>query len=188
MRRVLYAVVAATILVANGASANPGPSAHKDVRAHKSHHPHKVLHAQPVKRLPVGAVSVVLHGVSYWVSNNVYYVKEGSNYVVVSAPAGRRIKHLPDGAVVVTQGGVRYYRHAGVHYKWLAAEHVYEVVKLEAPEIKPAKKYTTGQVLKHLPDGADTILINGVQYFRFNGQYFMPTERNGDRVFVVVQL
>jgi len=188
MRTVIYAVVAAAILVANSASANPGHTAKKHVRVHNSHHPHKVLHAHPVKRLPAGAVSIVLHGISYWVANNVYYVKEGGNYVVVSAPVGQRIKHLPDGAVVVTHGGVRYYHHAGIHYKWHPAERVYEVVKLETPDLKPAKTYPTGHVLKHLPDGANAILVNGVQYFRFNGQYFMPTERNGDRVFVVVQL
>lgn len=147
-------------------------------------HPHKGHH-KPVKHLPAGAVGVVISGVNYWLAGDIYYKKKGKSYVVVTVPVGAKVRVLPEGAVVVKRHGQQLFFHSGIYYRWMPKAKKYEVVALKTLE---SSRYTTGQVLTYLPDGARAVLINGVQYFRYSGRYLMPTERNGKDVYVVVEL
>lgn len=173
MYKIIVGLVAAGILFANATTASAAPGTH--------HH----RHAQ-VKHLPVGAVHIVIAGVKYWLADGVYYRKADNRYVVVKSPVGAKVKYLPNGAVVVKRGGKQYFHHAGIYYRWLPAVREYEVVKLE--KVPVAKAYRLGSVLETLPNGANATLVNGVQYFTLNKQYFMRSERSGKTVYVVVDI
>ena len=147
---------------------------------------HVHVHHKPIKRLPATAINIVFGGIKYWLSDGVYYRKQGNNYVVVKAPTGVKVRFLPNGAKVVKRNGKTFYVHGDVYYRWLPGKQRYEVVKLST---KPAAKvYKLGQVVTVLPNGANSVRINGIQYFSFNGHYFMPSQREGKSVYVVVDV
>lgn len=172
MKRTILGLIATGILFVNASSVNAGPGA----PPHHGHH-------RPVDYLPATAAHLVVEGVKYWLSDGMYYRKSGKQYIVVEAPEGVRLRHLPDGSVVVKHNGKQYFRHAGVYYRWVPASHEYEVV---IPEVSRQASLPLGSVLEKLPNGANATLFNGVQYFTFNGQFFIQTERSGKTVYVVV--
>ena len=173
MKKTVVGFIAVGILLANASSVNAAPGS--------SHH----RHHGPVEFLPATAAHLVVEGVKYWLSDGVYYRKKGERYIVVEAPKGAKMRHLPNGAVLVKRNGKQYFRHAGVYYRWAPSSNEYIVVM---PEQSMASDYPLGSVLTKLPDGANAILIKGVQYFSFNDQVFMPTQRSGKVVYVVVDI
>ena len=173
MKKALFGFVVVGILIANAGSVNAAPGGH-----------HSRPHG-PVDFLPATAAHLIIEGVKYWLSDGVYYRKAGEHYVVVEKPPGS-LRHLPNGAVVVKRGGHDYFRHGGVLYRWVPAVREYQVVEVIKTSV-PAR-YQLGSVLDTLPNGAYAQLVNGVQYFTLNGQFFMPSEVNGQSVYVVVDI
>lgn len=156
--------------------------------------------------LPFGFVSLSVGGNPYFYQGGYFYRPAPVGYVVVQAPLGASVVSLPGSAVRVAIGGAIYYQYADTYYQWQPAARAYVVVPppagapvaaapaVPAPApVPPAPSgpnggYAPGQVLEELPTGYTAEVINGVQYYRYGGNYFMPTQRDGHEVYVVVQL
>ncbi|GAA5445970.1 hypothetical protein Misp06_04177 [Microbulbifer sp. NBRC 101763] len=164
--------------------------------------------------LPRGHVRVAVGGHPYYYHGGHFYRHGPRGYVVVNAPLGASVVTLPSRAVQVQVGGATYYRYADAYYQWVPASRTYVVVAPPAPvavvpvpapvvavpTVAPAPAtvpatpnpgpdgFQPGQVVETLPTGYAAEIINGIQYYRYGGNYFMPTQRDGREVYVVVKL
>nr|WP_284500418.1 DUF6515 family protein [Microbulbifer sp. GX H0434] len=154
--------------------------------------------------LPFGFVSLAVGGNPYYYHSGYFYRPAPTGYVVVTAPLGAAVASLPGSAVRVQIGGTAYYQYADAYYQWYPARRAYVVVPPPAgapvavttatpaaPATVPSGPnggYAPGQVLEELPVGYTAEVVNGVQYYRYGGNYFMPTQRDGREVYVVVQI
>lgn len=154
-----------------------------------------------VPLLPVGYVNLAVAGNPYHYHGGNFYRPARNGYVVVSAPLGASVLTLPGSAVQVQIGGFSYYQYGDAYYQWQPRANRYVVVPPPAGmtagmvvastgpvggTTQPA--YAPGQVVDVLPVGYAAEVINGVQYYRYGGHYFMPTQRDGREVYVVVQI
>ncbi|SEA43330.1 DUF6515 family protein [Microbulbifer marinus] len=151
--------------------------------------------------LPAGYISLAVGGNPYYYHGGYFYRPAPSGYVVVSAPLGASVLSLPASAVQIQIGGFTYYQYADAYYQWHPAHRAYVVVPppAGAPVAAPPPAggapvaggpsgYAPGEVLESLPPGYTAEVINGVQYYRYGNDYFMPTQRDGREVYVVVRL
>ncbi|MFA0791063.1 DUF6515 family protein [Microbulbifer echini] len=162
--------------------------------------------------LPREHVRVAVGGRPYYYHGGHFYRHSPRGYVVVSAPLGASVVTLPASAVPVQVGGLTYYQYADSYYQWIPANRSYVVVAPPAPvAVVPAPApvvtvpapapatipatpnpgpngFQPGQVVETLPTGYTAEMINGIQYYRYGGNYFMPTQRDGREVYVVVKL
>ncbi len=177
MKTLLISVLTGAILLGNTVVAEAAPGHGKP----KHYHAH-------VKQLPKGTWDFVFKGTKYWISGGIYYRKQGTYFITVKAPVGATVHYLPDGAVRVVHKGHSYFRHAGVYYRWLPKQKRYEIVTIGNPVEVPTSALALGTVLTKLPDGAYATSINGVQYFSYRGQYLLPTLKEGQQVYVAVDV
>lgn len=151
--------------------------------------------------LPAGFVNLAVGGVPYYYHGGYYYRPAPSGYVVVNAPLGAAVLTLPASAVQVQIGGFTYYQYGSSYYQWQPHMGRYVVVPQPATVVASAAPmaaapvvgatqpaYAPGQVVNELPVGYTAEVINGIQYYRYGGHYFMPTQRDGHEVYVVVQV
>ncbi|KUJ82848.1 hypothetical protein AWR36_009815 [Microbulbifer flavimaris] len=149
--------------------------------------------------LPRGYLSLAVGGRPYYFHSGHFYRHGPAGYVVVSAPLGASVVSLPASAVQVQIGGAVFYQYANAYYQWHPARRAYVVVPPPAgavavpaaaatPTSPGTSPYSPGQVLDSLPAGYTAEVINGVQYYRYGNDYFMPTQRDGREVYVVVQI
>lgn len=68
-------------------------------------------------RLPDGHRVVRVNGQRYYCQNGVFYQKERSGYVVVSAPIDATVAVLPAGSKIVWIGGIKYYHSGRAYYR-----------------------------------------------------------------------
>ncbi|WKD49516.1 DUF6515 family protein [Microbulbifer spongiae] len=153
--------------------------------------------------LPLGHVRVAVGGRPYYYHGGHFYRHSPRGYVVVAAPLGASVVTLPASAVRVQLGGVTYYQYGDAYYQWYPATRTYVVVAPPAPAPAPVavvpapapaspnpgpNGFLPGQVVETLPNGYAAEVINGIQYYRYGGNYFLPTQRDGREVYVVVKL
>ncbi|MBB5211336.1 DUF6515 family protein [Microbulbifer hydrolyticus] len=150
--------------------------------------------------LPGGFINMAVGGRPYYYGGGYFYRPAPSGYVVVSAPLGASVLTLPSSAVQVQIGGFSYYQYGGAYYQWQPQVNRYVVVPAPAGVTTTttttvtttggpvASAYNPGQVLDNLPAGYTAEVVNGVQYYRYGEHYFMPTQRDGREVYVVVQI
>lgn len=146
--------------------------------------------------LPFGYVDMVVGGNPYYYQGGHFYRPAPTGYAVVSAPLGAAVLTLPASAVRVQIGGFSYYQYADAYYQWQPRSNRYVVVPPPAGTavaaapvaVSSAAAFNPGQVIETLPSGYAAEVINGVQYYRYGGHYFMPTQRDGREVYVVVQI
>ncbi|MFS1524071.1 DUF6515 family protein [Microbulbifer sp. 2304DJ12-6] len=155
--------------------------------------------------LPLGHVRVAVGGRPYYYHGGHFYRHGPRGYVVVAAPLGASVVTLPASVVQVQLGGVTYYQYGNAYYQWVPATRTYVVVAppvpapapvavVPAPAPAPATPnpgpngFLPGQVVETLPTGYAAEVINGIQYYRYGGNHFLPTQRDGHEVYVVVKL
>ncbi|WP_226703680.1 DUF6515 family protein [Microbulbifer elongatus] len=151
--------------------------------------------------LPAGYVNLAVGGSPYYYHGGYYYRPAPSGYVVVEAPLGAAVLTLPDSAVRIQIGGLTYYQYGPSYYQWRPQMNRYVVVPAPATVVASApapvagppvgstqSSYAPGQVVDQLPVGYTAEVINGIQYYRYGGHYFMPSQRDGREVYVVVQV
>lgn len=153
--------------------------------------------------LPAGFVNLAVGGHPYYYQGGYFYRPAPAGYVVVSAPLGASVLTLPASAVRVQIGGFTYYQYDNAYYQWQPRASRYVVVPAPAGVATVVSSapvpsgpvagatqvaYNPGQVVETLPVGYTAEVINGVQYYRYGGHYFMPTQRDGREVYVVVQI
>lgn len=155
--------------------------------------------------LPAGFVSLGVGGHPFFYHGGYFYRPAPAGYVVVDAPLGASVVSLPASAVRIEISGITYYQYADAYYQWHLARRAYVVVPPPAgAPAEPSKGnmgpfapmpaepgpsgYAPGEVLESLPIGYTAEVINGVQYYRYGSDYFMPTQRDGHEVYVVVHI
>lgn len=140
-----------------------------------------------VKVVPKGAVVVKHRGVNYRYHNGVYYRNTDRGFSVVLPPVGIVINALPKHAHKVFSHGEPYYVLEGVYYKRI--NNGYVVVK--APNYEASSVSSTYQLGMHydeLPDGAQPVKVDGVQYFTYAGLYFLPQSIKGNVTYLALKL
>jgi hypothetical protein len=135
-----------------------------------------------VRRLPRVAVTLSLGGVLFYYAEGIYYRHYPSGFVVAVPPVGLIVPVLPVGYTVLRIHGGTYYYYADVYYVWDANRRAYRVV--EAPQTYETLQ--PGDIVESLPDGAYTVTIDGVQYYRYGGIYFLQSVQDDRVVYVVV--
>lgn len=135
-----------------------------------------------IRSLPRVALTISLGGLLFYYADGVYYRHHQSGFVVSVPPVGLIVPTLPLGYVMLQLHGLTYYYYGNVYYIWDSSHRGYRVV--EAPEAY--ETYQPGDVVHVLPDGAYSVTIDGVQYYRYQGIYFMQSIQNDRIVYVVV--
>ncbi len=141
------------------------------------HRPGYTIHT-----IPKVAVTVTLGSLVYYYADGIYYRRHDSGYIVIVPPIGLIVPVLPLGYTVFHFYGGTYYYYAGVYYVWDIDHRAYRVVDLPDEYIE----YEPGDIIDKLPDGAYTVTIDGVQYYRYGGVYFLQSIQGERVVYVVV--
>jgi hypothetical protein len=111
---------------------------------------------------------------SYWGTHNYLHFYHGYYNSYYLPKIGFRCNVLPYGYYPFFWGDYQYFYSDGLYYQYDNDE--YTVVE---PPI--------GAEITTLPDKAQSIVINGVQYYELNGVYYMPvTKDDGSIVYEVV--
>ena len=134
-----------------------------------------------VRRLPRLAITLSLGGILFYYADGLYYRHHDGTYIVTAPPVGLIVTNLPVGYTVFVYSGRTYYYYADVYYIWDTRYNGYRVV--EAP--LDYATYEPGEIVDELPDGAYSVTINGVQYYRYADIYFMQAIQ-GDRIVYIV--
>ncbi len=110
----------------------------------------------------------------YWGTHNYYHYNRGYYRTYYGARIGYTCTVLPYGYYPFYWGDYQYYYSDGLFYQYDDSQ--YTVV--EPP---------VGAEVTTLPDNAQSIMINGVQYYEVNGVYYQPvTKDDGTVVYEVV--
>jgi len=132
--------------------------------------------------IPKVAVTVTLGSFVFYYADGIYYRRHHSGFIVIVPPIGLIVPMLPVGYTVFYLHGVTYYYYAGVYYVWDLHQHAYRVVDVPAV----SDEYRPGDIVDTLPDGAYTVTIDGVQYYRYGEIYFMQAIQGERIVYIVV--
>lgn len=139
-----------------------------------------------IPRLPALSLTLSVGGIVYFYHDYLFYRHYPTGYVVVAPPLGALVPTLPVGYVVIFTLGRYYYVYENTYYIWDDGVVAYRVV--EAPYVEGGEdyEYHLGDIVEQLPDGAQTVSIKGVQYYVYQGIYFLPSVQNGEIVYIVV--
>jgi len=132
--------------------------------------------------IPKVAVTVTLGSLVFYYADGIYYRRHNSGFMVIVPPIGLIVPVLPVGYTVFYLHGITYYYYADVYYVWDLHHRAYRVVDVPAV----SDEYRPGDIVDTLPDGAYTVTIDGVQYYRYGGVYFMQAIQGERIVYIVV--
>ncbi|MEN8146505.1 MAG: DUF6515 family protein [Campylobacterota bacterium] len=135
-----------------------------------------------IRTIPKVAVSVSLGSLLFYYSHGIYYRHHLNGFIVILPPIGLIVPVLPVGHIPFHVYGRTYYYYADVYYVWDIHHRAYRVV--EVPEA--GEPYQPGTIVDTLPDGAYTVTIDGVQYYRYGEVYFMQSVQGERIVYIVV--
>ena len=136
-----------------------------------------------VRTLPSAVISLILGDVTFYYASGIYYRRHIDRYIVTLPPPGLIVPLLPAAHVAILLNGTTYYYYGGIYYLWDDSYYGYRVV--DAPSTVTGD-YRPGEVVDRLPDGAYSVTINGIQYYRYRGLYFLQTIQNDRIVYIVV--
>lgn len=132
--------------------------------------------------LPPKTTTVIVGGVTYYYYNGVYYVKQGSGYVVVGAPPGAVVQVLPDASAPVHVEGAAPLEYAnGAFYQKQPASADAQAARYEV--VKPP----AGVVVTELPVGAEEKTAGDVAYYTHDGTWYRPFYSGSSVVYMVVE-
>ena len=128
------------------------------------------------KKIPHSRVSVY-NGVNYHYADGIYYRPYQGGYTIVRPPVGIHVNVLPPGFATLILAGTSYYYLNDVYYIQIQPN-IYKVVE------KPDEKIICleySEFISQLPQGAESISINGKNYYRVNDIYYEKiTSENGE--------
>lgn len=116
---------------------------------------------------------VYVSGDPFYYAEGVYYIKQGSRYIVVPPPENVVVTELPKDCDRITGNDKNYKNCGGVFY--VKNKDGYKAVK--AP---------VGVVVKKLPEEADKLEIDGATFYLFLGTYYKPYQSGDDAVYMIV--
>jgi len=125
-------------------------------------------------RASVGVGGRGFYGPSYWRNNGYYHYRHGYYGTYYAPRLGFSIGFLPYGYYPFYFGDAEFYYSGGLFYQYDNSE--YTVV--EPP---------VGAEVNTLPSNAQSIMINGEQYYEANGVYYLPITKDDGSVTYQVQ-
>lgn len=133
-----------------------------------------------VHKAPSKGISVNFGGVSFIFNEGFYYRYGHQGYTVVRPPSGLKVRYLPNGHEKVIVKGRSYYAVQGIYYVF--DNGYYRVVEapggtiIRSTTILPTQSssFQLGNSYSALPQGAESVTINGQQYFQYRDIYFLP--------------
>jgi Family of unknown function (DUF6515) len=142
--------------------------------------PYYAYYDQP----PVGAMILVVAGVTYLVSQQGSYQKQTTSsegktvYQAVPAPEGAQLKTLPAGRALVTTSGTTYYLYSNTFYRRVVQGTQEQFVVVSPP---------AGVVfVPALPADFQVVQLN-TMYFAEGGRYYVPyLSADGKELYVLV--
>ena len=137
--------------------------------------------------VPRDARDIHFHGATYRYHDGVYYRKMEGAFHVVRPPPGIRVHTLPPKPDVIVIDGETYYVAEGVYYYKSGDDYIV----VDEPKVSAPRRHTTyvsGQFYSDLPSQAKPVKINGIQYFTYEGLFFLPQPVNGSVRYLVVEL
>ena len=142
--------------------------------------PYYAYYSQP----PIGAILIMVAGVSYMMAKDGTYSKKTTSsegqvvYQSVPPPQGASIKTLPAERVLVTISGTTYYLAANAFYRRVVSSGQETFVAVTPP---------AGVVfVASLPADFEVVQLN-TMYFFANGQYYVPfLSSDGKELYVMV--
>ncbi|NDV91338.1 hypothetical protein GTH32_09120 [Alteromonas sp. 345S023] len=149
-------------------------------------HPRYKIDHTPL-RIPDNAKDIHFHGVTYHYHKGVYYRKIDGRFHVVKPPLGITVAALGPHPDTIIINGDTYYVEQGVYYYRSGGQYIV-VDEPKIPSGKRNTKYVSGQFYTDLPSRAQPVNINGIQYFTFDGVFFLPQPVNGKVRYLVVEL
>lgn len=147
-----------------------------------------------VDTLPRVSLRIVWGNLAFFFADGAFYRPYNGRYIVAEPPYGAIVPRLPAGHSSLFIGGERYFVYEGIYYAWDGSASGYRVVDSASLGERSASAsvsisgsgYRLGDIVELLPSGAVSTVIDGAQYYRFEGLYFMPSVRNGRVVYIVV--
>ena len=122
---------------------------------------------------PATATTVEVGGVTYIHDRGIFWLQQGTDYLVVTAPVGAVVAALPLGAARVPTGSGAYWYFFGTFFA--GRDGAYAVVK--PPE---------GLTVYYLPDGYTQEKAGAADVFRFGETLFQPVFVQGVLAFQVI--
>ncbi|XQW85119.1 DUF6515 family protein [Thalassotalea piscium] len=179
------------------------PNAHKKLpNAHK-----RVVYktGAVLRKKPVNGIALGFGGVSYIFNNGLYYRHLDKGYTVVRPPIGLKISLLPKGYERIIIMGSSYYFFQGIYYVYDAG--YYRVIDEPASLVTSSNSssianviisqdeglaenlsFQLGKAYSALPQGAQPVIVNGQQYFKYEDVYFLPQSSNNTVHYLAVKL
>lgn len=168
-----------------------GHKNHKLIATHHPGHPkpvrvyrysgNKVVVVKPgnirsVAVLPVGYTTIYFKKRDYFHHDGCFYALVGTNYNIVTPPAGLRIKVLPMGHKKIIIAGVPHFYYRGVYYSYRKSDAEYEIVN---PPV--------GAIVAELPENnVDEITIDGQSYYELDGMVYKTIDTDEGKQYEVV--
>ena len=121
-----------------------------------------------------GAASIEVGGLAYLYDQGVFWLHQGSSYIVVTAPVGAVVDRLPQGVTRIASRPEPVWYFFGTFFG--EKNGAYEV-------LKPA----AGLTVFYLPDGYRQESLKGVGVYRFGEILFKPVFIQGVLAYQVVE-
>ncbi|MDD2382829.1 MAG: hypothetical protein PHN18_01425 [Sulfurospirillaceae bacterium] len=142
-----------------------------------------------IYNLPSAAFILAFGGITYYYHEGIFYHPSRGAYIVVNPPLGMIVPSLPMGYSMVRVYNRDYFFYDNIYYEWAPSYNGYRVVELPTNVTMPQNTQMNnpiGTIYYDLPRDSEVRIINGVQYYYFEGQYLLSTVQNGNVVYVVV--
>ena len=158
-----------------------------------------------LRKKPVNGIALRFGGVSFIFNNGLYYRHLDKGYTVVRPPIGLKISLLPKGYERIIIMGSSYYFFQGIYYVYEAGN--YRVIDEPASFVTSSNNssnanviisqdevnaenlsFQLGKAYSALPQGAQSVIINGQQYFKYEDVYFLPQSSNNTVHYLAVKL
>lgn len=158
-----------------------------------------------LRKKPVNGIALRFGGVSFLFNNGLYYRHLDKGYTVVRPPIGLKISLLPKGYERIIIMGSSYYFFQGIYYVYDAGN--YRVIDEPASFVTSSNNslnanviisqdevidenlsFQLGKAYSALPQGAQSVIVNGQQYFKYEDVYFLPQSSNNTVHYLAVKL
>lgn len=146
---------------------------------------------------PINGRILRFGGLSFIFSSGLYYQHLNNAYTVVRPPIGLKIRYLPNGFERLLIDGKHYYFFQGIYY--IAVGAYYQVVEepfsgttslsiIQANKEQQNSDFELGQRYSLLPKGAELVIVNEEQYFKYRDIYFLPQSSDSGVDYLAVKL
>ena len=159
-----------------------------------------------VRQPPPNGLPLIFAGIPFIFNNGIYYRQFDQGYTVVRPPVGLKILYMPNGYEIVVINGQSYYFYQGIYYAFdsgyyrVINEPVANVIYTDSAApllVQPVDTlqgsgtqtgFQLGKSYSSLPQGAQSVMVNGQQYFQYADIYFLPQSSGGSVQYIAVKL